>query len=228
MCIYAICTQNAPRHISVLYMWQHTHLYTFNTNIKYKYAYIEWVAWLQQYVDFRYCYYITMNKIVFLVASSWKLDQSQCNWNTNSQIKVLKLEVKSGLCFSLNASIGRSCLSPRLRSGILGFKRMMTTALNSRPAHKNSHLLTQSLPMCPCSERCAGPPAHTCGGQALRMPVLPAGLPGEGLPGAPHPPPHRREALQVHKVWARLCRAWHPQPALARQRSGNMWLDPNK
>ena len=150
------------------------------------------------------------------------MDQSQCNSNTITQIKGLKLEVISGLCFSLNTPIGRSCLSPRLRSVSLGVKRLMTTAQNSRHAYKNS-----LSPVCPCSERSAGPPAHPCGGQAIRMPVLPAGLPGEGLPGAPHPPPHRREALQVHQVWARLCRAWHPQPPLARQRSGNMCLDPN-
>ena len=45
-------------------------------------------------------------------------------------IKGVKLEVQSGLSFSFNASIGRSCLSPRWSSGILGLKRLETTAVD--------------------------------------------------------------------------------------------------
>ena len=52
------------------------------------------------------------------------------NSNTISQIKGLK---------SFNASLKRSCLSPRLRLGISGFKGLVTTAFISSPLKRGGY-----------------------------------------------------------------------------------------
>lgn len=62
-------------------------------------------------------------------------------WIQLAKIKGIKLEVQFGLSFSLKASVGRSCLSPRWGQGILGVERLVTTALD----HENRLILGLSV-----------------------------------------------------------------------------------